>query len=69
MTILPQTRLMDEWSGRSDNLATDHTDNQKRKHRVGLEPTYPHYGCGVLASGRPVRVKWDWTDSNRLRPG
>src|ERR1051326_6596013 len=27
------------------------------KHRVGLEPTLPHYGCGVLAAERPVRVK------------
>ncbi len=25
-----------------------------REHRVGLEPTSPHYGCGVLAAGRPV---------------
>ena len=24
------------------------------EHRVGLEPTLPHYGCGVLAAGRPV---------------
>ncbi len=26
-----------------------------REHRAGLEPTSPHYGCGVLATGRPVR--------------
>ena len=26
-----------------------------REHRVGLEPTSPHYGCGVLAAGRPVQ--------------
>ena len=25
-----------------------------REHRVGLEPTLPHYECGVLAAGRPV---------------
>ncbi len=25
-----------------------------REHRAGLEPTLPHYGCGVLAAGRPV---------------
>jgi hypothetical protein len=24
------------------------------EHRVGLEPTSPQYGCGVLAAGRPV---------------
>ena len=24
-------------------------------HRVGLEPTSPHYGCGVLAAERPVQ--------------
>ena len=24
---------------------------------------------GVVASGRPEARKWDWTDSNRLRPG
>ena len=27
---------------------------QRTEHRVGLEPTSPHYGCGVLAAGRPV---------------
>src|SRR5580700_7765596 len=26
------------------------------EHRVGLEPTFPHYGCGVLAAERPVLV-------------
>ena len=26
-----------------------------QEHRAGLEPTSPHYGCGVLATGRPVR--------------
>ena len=25
-----------------------------REHRVGVEPTLPHYECGVLAAGRPV---------------
>lgn len=28
------------------------------KHRVGLEPTFPHYRCGVLAAERPVRTEW-----------
>lgn len=35
-----------------------------REHRVGLEPTSPHYGCGVLAAGRPVQIErqvWDIT--------
>jgi hypothetical protein len=27
-----------------------------REHRVGVEPTFPHYGCGVLAAERPVLV-------------
>src|SRR5205823_10312526 len=27
-----------------------------QEHRVGLEPTSPHYGCGILAAGRPVPV-------------
>jgi hypothetical protein len=37
-----------------------------REHRVGLEPTSPHYGCGVLAAERPVPVsQWDQTDLNR----
>ncbi len=26
------------------------------EHRVGLEPTSPHYGCGVFAARRPVLV-------------
>ncbi len=26
----------------------------EREHRVGLEPTSPHYGCGILAAGPPV---------------
>lgn len=28
-----------------------------REHQVGLEPTLPHYECGVLAAGRLVRKK------------
>ena len=28
--------------------------SKRTEHRVGLEPTSPHYGCGVLAAGRPV---------------
>ena len=27
-----------------------------REHRAGLEPASPHYGCGILAAGRPVHV-------------
>ena len=27
-----------------------------QEHRAGLEPTSPHYGCGILAAGRPVLV-------------
>ena len=27
---------------------------ETRGHRVGLEPTSPHYGCGVFAARRPV---------------
>ena len=30
--------------------------SRTKKHRVGLEPTLPHYGCGVLAAKRPVLV-------------
>ena len=30
---------------------------QSAEHRVGLEPTLPHYGCGVFAAKRPVRVR------------
>ena len=26
----------------------------RSEHREGLEPSSPHYGCGVLAAGRPV---------------
>ncbi len=36
-----------------------------REHRAGVEPTLPRYECGVLATGRPVRVlKWDQRDLN-----
>ena len=36
-----------------------------REHRVGLEPTLPHYGCGVLAAERPVLdSQWDQRDLN-----
>ena len=39
-------------------------------HRVGLEPTSPHYGCGILAAGRPVRsLDWDRRGSNPHRTG
>src|SRR3954454_23632951 len=37
----------------------------KEGHRVGLEPTSAHYGCGVLAAGRPVHeTEWDPRGSN-----
>lgn len=26
------------------------------EHRVGFEPTFPQYECGVLAAGRPVHL-------------
>jgi hypothetical protein len=29
---------------------------EQTEHRAGVEPTSPHYGCGVLAARRPVRV-------------
>lgn len=29
------------------------------KHRVGVEPTYLHYGCRVLAAKRPVHLFGD----------
>ena len=41
---------------------------QRSEHRVGLEPTSPHYGCGILAAGRPVLViQWDQRGSNPHR--
>ena len=40
-----------------------------QEHRVGLEPTLPHYGCGVLAAERPVLVcQWDRWESNPHLP-
>jgi hypothetical protein len=40
-------------------------NSQFREHQVGLEPTLPHYGCGVLAAERPVPVsEWDQRDLN-----
>ena len=30
--------------------------SKNKEHREGLEPTSPHYGCGILAAGRPVHV-------------
>src|SRR6185295_6445560 len=38
------------------NVLIGLSKNDRREHRVGLEPTFPHYGCGVLAAERPVRV-------------
>ena len=34
----------------------DHQIVKEPEHRVGLEPTSPHYGCGILAARRPVLV-------------
>ena len=34
-----------------------------KEHRAGLEPASPHYGCGILAAGRPVH-QWDQRDLN-----
>jgi hypothetical protein len=28
--------------------------SNSREHQEGLEPSSPHYGCGILAAGRPV---------------
>ena len=37
---------------------------------LGLEPTSPHYGCGILAAERPVPVfEWDQRDLNPHFPG
>lgn len=49
--------------------ASNHWSNcQRTEHRVGLEPTSPHYGCGILAAGRPVLViQWDQRGSNPHR--
>ena len=36
-----------------------------QEHRERLEPSSPHYGCGILAAGRPVRFfQWDQRDLN-----
>ena len=41
-----------------------------QEHREGLGPSSPHYGCGILAAGRPVlSFQWDQTDLNRHQPG
>ena len=44
---------------------------ERVEHRVGLEPTSPHYGCGVLAAERPVLVvvEWDRRGSNPHQSG
>jgi hypothetical protein len=43
---------------------------ENREHWVGVEPTSPHYGCGVLAARRPVlNFKWDQRGSNPHPPG
>jgi hypothetical protein len=40
------------------------------EHWVRLEPTSPHYGCGILAAGPPVPIcQWDQRGSNPHRPG
>ena len=37
-----------------------------QEHKAGLEPTLPHYECGVLAAERPEpALNWDRTDLNR----
>jgi hypothetical protein len=44
--------------------------SKNKEHRVGLEPTFPHYEYGVLAAERPVLViQWDQKDLNLHRPG
>ena len=42
-----------------------------QEHQEGLEPSSPHYGCGILAADSPLRggartsaVKWDQRDLN-----
>ena len=52
------------------NVLIGLSKNKRREHRVGLEPTSPHYGCGVLAAGRPVQYsEWDQRGSNPHPPG
>ncbi len=48
------------WQGSRLPLHHGHTPPKPncqgdREHRVGLEPTSPHYGCGVFAARRPMR--------------
>ncbi len=44
--------------------------SRSQEHRVGLEPTSPPYGGGVLAARRPVPAsRWDRRDSNPHRTG
>ena len=48
------------------NVLIGLSKNKHREHRVGLEPTLPNYGCGVLAAEGLVPVsEWDQTDLNR----
>ena len=35
--------------------------SKNQEHREGLEPSSPHYGCGVLAAGRPVPSSFSGT--------
>ena len=52
------------------NVLIGLSKNDSREHRVGLEPTFPHYGCGVLAAERPVPdFQWDQRGSNSHLPG
>ena len=41
-----------------------------QEHREGLEPSSPHYGCGVFAAGSPVHVlksgRWDSNPRSRV---
>lgn len=44
--------------------------SKNSEHREGLEPSSPQYGCGVFASGPPVRFfQWDQRGSNPHPPG
>ena len=44
----------------------DLASSRMKKHRVGLEPTSPHYGCGVFAAKTTsAYFDWDQTDLNR----
>ena len=50
-------------------MGTDHSlapnCQRNRGHRVGLEPTSPHYGCGVFAARRPVQKSQLTSGSDR----